>query len=185
MKSLFEFIIRHHFTALFIVFQVFNLFLIVEFNEYQKQIFFNFSNTVSGSIHSAISSVTGYMNLKEKNKALSEENARLRNKLERIKQINNQVTKLHSFEFLSASIVYSSTSYQNNFLIINKGKNDSINENMGVIGPNGVIGVTFKVSKHYTSVLSILNTKTGIVPSTEISKSRLETFHITALEEYI
>ncbi len=162
MKSLFEFIIKHHFTALFIIFQVFNLFLIVEFNEYQRQIFFNFSNSITGSIHSIVADITGYMDLKEKNKNLSEENALLKNKLEQLKNTAAAPQSSHSFEFVSAEVVYSSTSYQNNFIIINKGTKDGIKPDMGVTGAKGVLGVTFKVSKHYTSVLSVLNTKTGI-----------------------
>ncbi len=162
MKSLFEFIIKHYFTALFIIFQAFNLFLIIEFNQYQRQIFFNFSNSLTGSIHSVIASVTGYMNLKEKNNALSKENALLKNKLEQLKITKKLSQKSHSFEYVSAEIIYLSTSYQNNFIIINKGSQDGIKPNMGVTGSKGILGVTFKVSRHYTSVLSVLNTKTGI-----------------------
>ena len=160
MKSLLEFLIKNQVLAIFIVLQSFNLFLVIKFNEHQKQIFFNFSNTVSGNIHSVISNFTSYLNLKEKNKKLSKENVYLKNKLEKLKKTKSNIS--HSFKFINAEVVYLSTSYQNNFIIINKGKTDNIKPNMGVVGPKGIIGVTYKVSKHYTSILSILNTKTGV-----------------------
>lgn len=162
MKNLIDFIVRHYFTALFLIFEIFNLMLIVEFNEYQRQIFFNFSNSVSASINSVVSSVVDYFNLKEENAKLSQENALLKQRIEALKVMRNKPERTQLFEFIPARVVSSTVAYQNNFITLNKGKDAGVKKDMAVVSPQGVVGVVYKASKHFSSVLSVLNVKTGV-----------------------
>ena len=45
----------------------------------------------------------------------------------------------------------------NNYIVIDKGTVDGIEPDMGVICDNGVVGKVVNVSKHYASVMSMLN----------------------------
>ncbi len=42
-------------------------------------------------------------------------------------------------------------------MTLNKGSADGVKPNMGVVLSDGIIGITLEVSKHYTTVLSVLN----------------------------
>jgi len=52
--------------------------------------------------------------------------------------------------------------WQKNIISINKGISDGITPNSAVIGPEGIIGITFKCSPHFSTVVSILNTSLKI-----------------------
>ena len=56
-----------------------------------------------------------------------------------------------------AKVIKNSIKSSRNYLIVNKGTKDSITREMGVISSKGIIGIIYKVSKNYSSVISILN----------------------------
>ena len=68
-----------------------------------------------------------------------------------------KVEKRFPFKVKAANVIKNSFLNQRNFLIIDKGYEDGIVSEMGVISDNGIIGIVKSVSKHYSSVISILN----------------------------
>jgi rod shape-determining protein MreC len=58
---------------------------------------------------------------------------------------------------IDANVIKNSYLNQRNILIIDKGHEDGITSEMGVISDQGIIGVVKSVSKNYSSVISILN----------------------------
>lgn len=50
----------------------------------------------------------------------------------------------------------------NNYITINKGEKDGIRPEMGVIDGNGVVGIVYQTSSHYSLILSVLNAKSSI-----------------------
>jgi rod shape-determining protein MreC len=72
------------------------------------------------------------------------------------------VSENQIFNLISARVVNNSISLRNNFLSLNKGRKAGITENQGVIGENGVIGITKAVNDNYTTVMSIFNSQTKI-----------------------
>ena len=61
------------------------------------------------------------------------------------------------------SLVYkNSYALPNNYLTLNKGQNDSIKEDYGVITSKGIVGIIDATSKNYSRVLSILNTNSRV-----------------------
>ena len=59
-------------------------------------------------------------------------------------------------------VIKNSYSLNNNYLTINIGNIDSISEDMGVVSNKGIIGITDRVSKNYSRVISVLNTKLNL-----------------------
>jgi rod shape-determining protein MreC len=57
----------------------------------------------------------------------------------------------------------------NNFLTLDKGSSDGVKPDMGVISQNGIVGVIFSVSSHFSVVIPIVNPKFRI--SAKIKKS--------------
>jgi rod shape-determining protein MreC len=43
--------------------------------------------------------------------------------------------------------------------MLNKGRRDGVHENMGIVGPNGIVGVIFETSEDYSTAISLLNIK--------------------------
>ena len=104
-----------------------------------------------------------YFALTAINRELAEENTRLRNEL-----FTYQTNKYPSspdraiFSAIGAEVVQNTTSSLQNYLIINKGSDDGIEQEMGVIGDMGVVGIVRDVNKHYARVISLLNTRMQI-----------------------
>ena len=119
------------------------------------------------------SSIESYSRLKTINEVLTaqnvylmEKNTQLQNALDAIGK-NNTADTLHteadsSFTYNWAKVIKNSTNTTHNYIIINKGSNHGITEDMGVITPNGVVGIVRAVGPNHSYVLSFLNPKQQI-----------------------
>ncbi|MFZ9755350.1 MAG: rod shape-determining protein MreC, partial [Bacteroidia bacterium] len=72
--------------------------------------------------------------------------------------------KALNYRYRQAKVIRSNTRLRNNILIIDKGQNDGIRPNMGVIAPNGIVGIVIETSAHYSLVMSVLNSKFELTP---------------------
>ena len=116
------------------------------------------------------------LNVSQQNLALLEENGRLREHLINSSTaiVADSLTRLYAtehpqFEYNWAKVIKNTINTQHNFIIINKGSRDGIMEDMGVITPNGVVGIVRAVGRNNAYVLSFLNNKQQI--SAKIGKS--------------
>ena len=155
---------------LFLLLEGISFYLIITYNGAQAKIYHNTINVISGSIANQASNIRGYFSLKEQNSILLKENAKLKSKLFNLAEkqgakpedLDLKVTQNQIFNLISARVVNNSISLRNNFLSLNKGRKAGITENQGVIGENGVIGITKAVNDNYTTVMSIFNSQTKI-----------------------
>ena len=129
---------------------------------------------VQGFFWEKHASIHEYSSLREANDALAQENTLLLSRLySRTEENGTQSPDTRQpFEFIGAKVVRNTVGTSHNYLIIDKGSRDGIEEDMGVITPTGAIGITRAVSENYTYVLSFLNTSQQV--SAKIGKS--ETF---------
>jgi rod shape-determining protein MreC len=67
-------------------------------------------------------------------------------------------TRYFDYQYFTAEVVNNSTIYTNNYITINKGFNDGIHSDMGVISMNGLAGIVKTVNANYSLVISLLNT---------------------------
>nr|CCG00479.1 rod shape-determining protein MreC [uncultured Flavobacteriia bacterium] len=114
------------------------------------------STYLSATSSKLSSSINSYFNLKRENEKLINENLQLK-KMEsknRFTQINEDT--LNSIN--SAKVIVNSINKSKNIIIIDKGKLDSINLEMGVISSKGVVGIVKSVTNNYASIISLLNT---------------------------
>jgi len=155
---------------LFLLLEGISFYLIITFNDSQAKIYHNSVNVISGTMAGQASNIRSYFSLKEQNNILLKENAKLKSKLfnlaekQEAKPEDLQLNVLENqiFNLISARVVNNSISLRNNFLSLNKGRKSGITENQGVIGENGVIGITKAVNDNYTTVMSIFNSQTKI-----------------------
>jgi rod shape-determining protein MreC len=66
------------------------------------------------------------------------------------------------YEYITAEVVNNSIVYTNNYITIDKGANDGIQSDMGVVSVNGLVGVVMTVKANYSLVISLLNTNLKI-----------------------
>ena len=106
--------------------------------------------------------VENYFVLKKINKTLLKENTILKKFKLRSNNIplysnSLKIEKRFPFEVKSANVIKNSFLNQQNYIIVDKGYDDGIKSEMAVISNLGIVGIVKSVSKHYSSVISILN----------------------------
>lgn len=62
-----------------------------------------------------------------------------------------------TYRYTHARVIYNQISGAENYILLNKGYNDGIVEDMAVISVNGIVGVVRNVSPHFSRVIPVLN----------------------------
>ncbi len=114
----------------------------------------------------ATQSASAYFSLKRQNDELALENFRLRGQLRSYALAaktadSTSAPRMMSdgFSYIPATVIKSGINTQHNYLIIDKGADDGVTRNSGVITPQGVIGIVDAVNPHYSYAISFLNTE--------------------------
>lgn len=177
MQSLLEFLRKNGAWFVFIFLEIICFYFIFKVNSYQKSVFLNSTNVVTGYIYSASGSVEAYFGLKGQNQDLISRNIELEKQVLTLKEyiyklesdsvkINAYVDSLTNvksdYEYLTARVINSSISQLNNTITINKGTSDGVKLDVGVISQNGVVGVVTAVSSDFAIVQPVLNSNTRI-----------------------
>lgn len=176
MKQLFSFLIRNYFFFLFFILEIIAFVLIAKNSYYQSSKILNISNQIVGNIYNTYNNIFDYFYLKENNRLLAEENARLHSMIENsyVKftskeiRVNDTIYK-QQYNYIDAKIISNSTGKRNNYIYLNKGYNQGIRNNMAVICPSGIVGIVNNVTANFCSVISILHSEMKI--SAKIKKN--------------
>ena len=167
MQQILFFLIRNKNFLLFFVLFLISFALTLQSHSFHKNKFINSSNFISGGIYSIKSNISGYFNLKKENQLLIDENIRFRKYVESLQGLESN-SKIDSttlplkYQFVSASVINNSYYKSNNSLTLNKGIKDEVKIDLGVISSKGLVGIIENVSSNYSTVQSILNTKSQI-----------------------
>jgi rod shape-determining protein MreC len=165
MRNLFRFIATYRLAFLFILLQIVSFALLFRSNSYHNAVFFHSAQGWIGTLYDWRSSATQYFELKKENEELAEENARLRRRLLRyqkdpdFKILSKKDSALRKrYRILQARVINSTIHRRNNHLTIDRGRKGGVKKDMGVVGPNGIVGVVRNVTGHFATVLPVLNT---------------------------
>ncbi len=164
MQRIINFILNNKNTLLYVLLFTFSVFLTIQNNSYHQARYFNSANWLTGGIYSMNASVREYFNLREEYEKLLEENQRLRTLVfnsgprDTIEMDTSRLT----YEVLPARVVKNSYAEPDNYITLDRGKNDSVLQDMGVITSRGILGIVEKSSSGYASVQSVLNSKSNI-----------------------
>lgn len=164
MQQIINFILRNKTTLLYLVYLLIALGLTVQNHAFHRSKAFNSANRITGSIYNTNSDIHSYFLLEDENRKLLEENKRLRWLL-----VNQQVTDtlevdstLAPYTIATARVIKNSYANPDNFVTLDKGSAHGLEQDMGVITPEGILGIIEHTTKHYASVQSILNTRSTI-----------------------
>ncbi|MGB3150786.1 MAG: rod shape-determining protein MreC [Maribacter sp.] len=164
MQQIINFLIRYKIFLLYAFLLLVSIVFTVQSHSYHQSKFFNSSNYISGSIYEASEGITSYFTLREENKNLVKENQQLRNQLYNSegKAYGTLNDSTKNYTVAQGKVIKNSFSDQRNYITINKGSNDSIKQDMGVISDKGILGIVENTSGNYATVQSILNEKSNI-----------------------
>ncbi len=169
MRELFDFFIRNSKWFIYAFFAVVSLILLFHNNPYQHHVWLTSANAVTASAYRVGNNVTSYFNLREINEDLNRRNAILEKEVINLREQLQQYAELgysdtmvvdsgvSHFDFIVARVINNSISKPYNFLTIDKGTDDGVRPELGVIDQNGVVGIVSVVGKRNSRVISLLN----------------------------
>ena len=174
MRNLLDFFLKYNNWFLFILLEVISFALLFRFNNYQGSVFFTSSNYMAGAVYETANSVTGYFHLKAINDDLAQKNVELELQMERLLEKLTELThdssgiermrkeSLSGYDIFKAKVVNNTLTHADNYITLDKGEKDGIRSEMGVVDGNGVVGIVYMTSDHYSVVIPVLNSKSSI-----------------------
>ena len=174
MRNLLDFFLKYNNWFLFILLEVISFALLFRFNNYQGSVFFTSSNYMAGAVYETANSVTGYFHLKSINDDLAQKNVELELQMERLLEKLTELThdssgiermrkeSLSGYDIFKAKVVNNTLTHADNYITLDKGEKDGIRSEMGVVDGNGVVGIVYMTSDHYSVVIPVLNSKSSI-----------------------
>ncbi len=164
MQQIINFIIRFKTTLLFFLLLLISLFLTIRSHTYHRSIFFNSANRVTGSLYKTGTSISNYFELRATNEELLEDNRELLNNLFNLPVADTMEldTAQARYSVTAARVIKNSFGNRKNYITIDRGSEQGIQQDMGVITAKGILGIVEASSNNYALVQSILNTNSNI-----------------------
>ena len=176
MRNVFLFIRRHFTFLFFLVLQIIALSFLFRYNKFHEAAFLNVSTEVTGRLNEKYNNIEYYFQLKKTNESLVQENLRLRQQLkENYEGPDSNARLIHDtirtdsgktifkYRILEAKVVNNTTALPANYLTIHRGFREGVRVNMGVTGPQGIVGSVINVSENFAIVMSMLHPQFKVV----------------------
>jgi len=164
MRNLINFFIRFYFFFLFVLLFSVSLILISRTHQHQRTLFLHSGNLIVGSVYKQVDHIQSYLSLKRVNEQLTNENTWLLHQTmasfmqkDQNEMVYHDTLYIRRFKYINAGVINNSVMYRNNFLTLDKGSNDGVEKDMGVITAEGVVGIVHNVSGHFSTVISLLH----------------------------
>ena len=174
MRNLLNFLIKYNYWFLFLLLEVASFILLFRFNHYQQSVYFTSANGVAGKVYEISGGITSYFHLKTANGDLLDRNMWLEQRLSFLENVLKEKgldsARLYSMERLApteyqifkANVIKNSLNKADNYITLDRGTTEGIRPEMGVVDANGVVGIVYKTSPHYSLVIPLLNSKSSI-----------------------
>lgn len=174
MQNLLEFLQKYYHWFLFVLLEVISLTLLFRYNNYQGSIWLSSANAVAGKVEEGRAEVESFFSLRTLNEELSMRNFYLERQVTELRRLYREAVEdtvglwakemkfLKTYQLVPAKVVTNELNKQENLLTINRGEADGVEVGMGVASGQGIVGVTYLVSDHYSIVIPVLNTSSRI-----------------------
>lgn len=174
MRNLLNFLVKYNYWFLFLLLEVTSFVLLFRFNHYQQSVYFTSANGIAGKVYEISGGISSYFHLKSVNEDLLDRNMWLERRVALLEKTlwekGMDSARLYSLERLSpekyslfkANVVKNSLTWVDNYITLDRGAEDGIRSEMGVVDANGVVGIVYKTSPHYSLVIPLLNSKSSI-----------------------
>jgi rod shape-determining protein MreC len=154
--------------------------VLINYNQTYQVVFSNIANETTGKVGAQYNAIEYYFRLKKTNEALAAENAELRGLLKSSFEspdtstvikidslLKDTLGRVRKFQFLPAKVVNNNVTDQNNYITLYRGSKQGVTKDMGVIGPQGIVGKVILVSDNYCRVMSLLNRNSKVSAMTK------------------
>src|SRR5574344_44197 len=174
MRNLLEFLAKYNYWFVFLLFEIISFVLLFRFNSYQGSVWFSSANAVTGQVYAWNADIESFFSLTHVNEELTLRNVRLENQVHSLSQKVAELTHdttivarhalqmLNTYKLIPAKVVSNSLDKGDNYITIDKGLSDGVKSEMGVACGNGVVGIVYIASQHYSVVIPVLNSKSNI-----------------------
>ncbi len=169
-----EFLKKYNYWFLFIVLEIISGTLLFHFNQFQGSVWFTSANEVVARIDRQYADMMAFIRLKQVNKDLTRQNIRLQRQVNELRaalsKANHVPTpterqvldSLKGYSLIEARVVSNSILKSENYIVIDKGQDDGVHTEMGVIASGGVVGIVVYAGRHYSMILPTINVKSNI-----------------------
>lgn len=170
MKNILLIFIKYGTHLLFIALQIICFTLIINRNKIHGDIYENTKSIFFEKFNDNVDQLSDYLKLDEQNDSLVRENAKLmdiiinQNSTTIIDTLNDTLL-LQQYSFIPAEICNKTIHLRNNYFTLCAGSMDGAKPMMGVISADGIVGVTTRVSNHYSMVIPLLHSQSRISAS--------------------
>lgn len=178
MKNLLEFLHKYHHWFLFVFLEALSMVLLFQFNSYQGSVWFSTANAIAGRVYEWDAAVESFFTMAQNNEMLTQRNFYQERQLAQLRRLYQEATqktdpkeleeleKISQYKLIPAKVVSSELHKKNNLMTINSGLVEGVEPGMGVACGQGVVGVTFLCSDHYTVVIPVLNATSSRISCT-------------------
>jgi rod shape-determining protein MreC len=155
--------------------QIIALSFLFRYNKFHEAAFMGVANELTGRVSSKYSNVEYYFHLKKTNESLSSQNERLLNSLKSNIQPPDSLTRIvidtskidtlgtkRRYLWREARVVNNSVSLQNNYITIHRGEKQGVRKDMGVVSPDGLVGMVVNTSENFAVVMTMLNRQASV-----------------------
>lgn len=169
MRNLIEFLTKYNHWLLFIFLEVASAVLLFQYNSYQNSVWVTSANTVVGRIYQLDAAVRQFFSLTRVNEELTMRNFFLERQVDQLRRVYAEQTQdttalqrqelefLSQYQVIPAKVVSNSVDKKNNVITLDRGRADGVEQDMGVACGNGIVGVVYMTTEHFSVVLPVLN----------------------------
>jgi len=174
VNNLLAFFAKYNHWMLFVVLEVISLVLLFRFNNYQGSIYFTTANAVAGQAYEWESAAESFLSMSKNNRLLTQRNLYLEQQVEALNKQLGELTQdttpmsrlssglLSGYRLMPAKVITNDINGKDNYITIDKGEADGVKRDMGVASGDGVVGVVYMTSAHYSIVMPLLHSQTNL-----------------------
>lgn len=151
-------------AAVFIILEIAAFAMLRKSSELQDIWLSRLSHKVMTVLWGSSQNISYYFQLKTVNEDLAEENFKLNEELRkyRLTEDFREVVIDDNYEYLPSRVIKISNNKQHNYLILDKGYEDGVSPQDGVVTSEGVIGIIDAVERHFSFAISFMNSEVSV-----------------------
>jgi len=150
-------------VLLFLLLELISFTLLYRFNTLQSGVMDKTASNIAGGLFKVENAVTGFVGQRKENRKLAQENAVLQAELFKLRDSAYVASLPNSTDAVTvARVVDNSIRKDNNYITIDKGVNDGLEEGMGVYASEGVVGIVYRAGDNFSLVMPLINGKSSI-----------------------
>ena len=169
MHNLLAFLSKYYHWLIFLLLEVVSGVMLFKYNSYQGSAWISSANAVVGKIYEWQSGIEHFLSLSQSSEQLTQRNLYLEEEVLQLRKSlakatadsswfqKHETAHLSQYALIPAKVISNSIHKKDNLITIDKGSADGVKTDMGVACGNGVVGVVYLTSEHYSVVLPTLN----------------------------